>query len=166
MLALWKGFFFPLGFSKGHATLKGVSHASVHLHTILVSSCGYIALTGSSVERLLTTASLYTCQLVRIGFAKLTGRGVSSNNLHLRNSFVARYPLVVRNCLFAWVSVYEYVIVPRLDTRSRTILEVDFLCNQNLDFENKNNFKENRKFKFVTKITCWSEQHIVKLRKT
>jgi len=34
------GFFLPLGFSVGHATLKAVLHASVNLYTVSSSSSG------------------------------------------------------------------------------------------------------------------------------
>jgi len=34
------GFFLPLGFSVGHATLKAVLHATANLYTVSSSSCG------------------------------------------------------------------------------------------------------------------------------
>jgi len=51
------GFFLPLGFPVGHATLKAVFHASVNLSTDLSSSCGSVMLSGGSMERIFVRTS-------------------------------------------------------------------------------------------------------------
>jgi len=71
------GFFLPLGFSVGHATLKAVLHASVNLYTVLSTSCGFVMLSDGSMGRIFVRTSLYLCQSARLGLAKLTGKGES-----------------------------------------------------------------------------------------
>jgi len=74
------GFFLPLGFPVGHATLKAVLHASVNLFTVPFSSCGLVMLSDGFKGRILVRTSLYLCQSDRLGLAKLTGKGESRDN--------------------------------------------------------------------------------------
>jgi len=74
------GFFLPLGFHVGHATLKTVLHASVNLYTVPSSSCGFVMLSDGAMGRIFVRTSLYLSQSARLGLAKLTGKGESRDN--------------------------------------------------------------------------------------